>query len=196
MAKCQLCSIEGCCNTGQMRRGLCNNHYKRLRKYGDPLAGGVSRGVPLKWVFDHAGYKGEECLKWPFGCRGDGRGSVKMNGVDRRVQALMCELAHGPAPTKKHQSAHSCGKGSLGCVNPRHLRWATPVENMADKIIHDTHMRGRRTWSCKLTEADVLEIRASRGRKTYMQLSEKFGVSMPAIGDIYAGRSWAWLSGG
>jgi len=31
------CSIEGCQNTGKLRRGWCNKHYWRWRKHGDPL---------------------------------------------------------------------------------------------------------------------------------------------------------------
>lgn len=33
------CSIEGCGNHTSAHHGLCVGHYKRLRKYGDPLGG-------------------------------------------------------------------------------------------------------------------------------------------------------------
>ncbi len=32
------CSIEMCCGE-VVAKGLCNKHYKKLRRYGDPLAG-------------------------------------------------------------------------------------------------------------------------------------------------------------
>lgn len=33
----------------------------------------------------------------------------------------MCELVYGKPPMPKHQAAHNCGKGNLGCINPKHL---------------------------------------------------------------------------
>lgn len=34
------CSVEGCENHGDIRKGLCNMHYRRWRRHGDPLGGG------------------------------------------------------------------------------------------------------------------------------------------------------------
>lgn len=193
MATPKLCSVEGCGKSGVMRRGFCGNHYKRFQKYGDPSAGGTSPGVPLAWVKDHVAHEGDGCLIWPFGQRGDGRGSVKINGEDRRVQSVMCEMAHGPAPTTAHEAAHSCGKGSSGCVHPQHLRWATRKENQADRLLHGTDSRGEKSASCILTAEQVIEIRALKGAVPRPELARRYGVSVSAIGDIFARRNWAWL---
>lgn len=37
-----ICSIEGCESTYRIKRGMCNAHYCRWRRHGDPLAGGTS----------------------------------------------------------------------------------------------------------------------------------------------------------
>ena len=36
------CSVEGCENRGDIRKGLCNLHYRRWKRHGDPLGGGAS----------------------------------------------------------------------------------------------------------------------------------------------------------
>jgi len=33
------CSVEGCENRGDIRKGLCNAHYRRWKRHGDPLGG-------------------------------------------------------------------------------------------------------------------------------------------------------------
>jgi hypothetical protein len=54
----------------------------------------------------------------------------KLVGVAR----LVCEEAYGLPPTSKHHAAHATLSGCVGgaCVNPDHIRWATPKENQAD----------------------------------------------------------------
>lgn len=34
------CTVQGCENVGNIRRGYCNKHYRRWRRHGDPLGGG------------------------------------------------------------------------------------------------------------------------------------------------------------
>lgn len=50
------CVIEGCDDTVRViSKGLCSSHYIRLRKYGDPLAGGPRKTniTPPSKVVDH-----------------------------------------------------------------------------------------------------------------------------------------------
>ena len=50
------------------------------------------------------------------------------------------ELAVGPPPFDRAEAAHApliCNNPS--CVSPKHLRWATHAENMADTVIDGTH---------------------------------------------------------
>jgi hypothetical protein len=101
----------------------------------------------LPWLKKHAWFDGDECLYWPFkystiGKRDNGGAQVMFKGRYVRAARVMCELAHGPAPTPKHESAHSCGDSR--CFNQKHLRWATKFENEADKDIHGKRPRGVR----------------------------------------------------
>lgn len=182
------------CEKPLKAHGLCSGHYKRFRKYGDPLGGGPEKGAPLKWIDEVAViYQSDECLTWPFGGNGNGYGSVFSDGRITCPHRIICERVNGPAPTPRHDAAHSCGKGHEGCVNPRHLRWATRSENLMDRVDHDTHTRGERSPLAKLTEDAVLSIRSRSPDTTVRSLARQFGVSPGAIYHVLKKDSWAWL---
>lgn len=79
-----------------------------------------------------------QCMIWPFGRSSWGYAYIRLQKRQVRVSRLICTLVHGPAPSPKHHAAHSCGKGSSGCISGNHLRWATPKENIEDQKQHGT----------------------------------------------------------
>jgi hypothetical protein len=104
---------------------------------------------------------------------------------------LMCFWAHGDAPVDRPHAAHSCGNPT--CVNPAHLRWASPSENMMDRLVHGTDNRGENSANAKLTEAEVIEIRTMKGVHNSGVVARKFGVRAEAIQKIWRGDRWGWL---
>lgn len=185
------CTIDGCLNQGQLKRGFCRSHYWRLMKYGDPQAGGTPLGTLKKWLTDKAlTAEPEECVIWPFNARThDGYGHITLEGKGHRVHRLVCQLAHGDPPNATYDAAHSCGVRL--CVNPHHLRWATRKENIADCKVHGTVNYGRRNGSVKLSEAEVLKIRSAKG--TQEVIAAQFGVSRSLVGLVRRGVIWGWL---
>lgn len=138
-------------------------------------------------------YDGDECFIWPYGRGAHGRAMGSTGSASRFVSRTVCEAAHGPPPTPKHEAAHSCGRGHEGCVAKRHLRWATPAENQADRTIHGTSNRGSRHGMGKLTEDDVRQIRMLQGTLFHREIADLFGVSREAIGLVLRGERWRWL---
>lgn len=189
----RICSVLGCGKWCQ-GHGYCAAHYYRWRRHGDPLGGGTSPGEPLRWIESHADYDGDDCIQWPFARAGRGEGVVEFEGRQVSAANVMCRLVHGEAPTPVHESAHSCGNGHLGCMNPNHLRWATRRENMMDKIGHGTMLRGETHGMVKLTEDAVRTIRRLRGEASLTELSSRFGVTRSAISAIWRRKTWKWLS--
>lgn len=174
--------------------GLCSMHYTRKRL-------GICMDSPARpsnadlksWLESHSNYAGNDCLTWPFGRGTNGRGEVTVNGQRMTPARAMCTLAHGSPEFSGAQAAHNCGRGSDGCVNPSHLRWATPVDNAADRLAHGTDIRGEKHPAVKLTEADVLAIyRAERNAKV---VAIRFGVAPTTVKSIWHGRNWGWLTG-
>lgn len=143
----------------------------------------------LAWIRQHLDYEGEECLFWPFGKDDKGYGILSVgHGKVRKAHRVMCSLVNGDPPTPEHHAAHSCGKGHLGCIHPKHLSWKTPEENQQDAILHGT-VRKKGTPRQKLSEAQVAEIRSLRGEKNRTELSEMFGVRTETIDRIWAGKA-------
>lgn len=189
----RLCDIDGC-NQLHHAHGYCADHANRLKAHGDPLAGGpvkTRHGEPQRWIRDHADFEGPDCLIWPFGATS--QTLVRVDGRNYSAQRYMCILAHGAPPSPGLHAAHSCGHGHLGCVHPKHLRWATAVENEADKLIHGTRRMGEDVHLAKLTEPDVLEIRRLRGRMTQVEIASLFNITQVTVSDIHIRKTWKHL---
>src|SRR5215471_14726746 len=95
----------------------------------------------LEWIQERVGHAGDDCLQWPFSRSSSGYGILFHEGKVVYAHRTMCELANGKPPTPKHHASHSCGRGHLGCVNPRHLEWKTAAENQQDRRKHGTWSR-------------------------------------------------------
>lgn len=200
MADNPICSVEGC-DKRVIAKNLCQGHYKRLSRYGSPIGGKrgekpskAAKGEALKWLNDNVRFDADRCLKWPYGDRGNGYGALA-DECGRLIGAhvLMCIKAHGPSDGFRKIVAHSCNKGDEGCVNPRHLRWATAKENSEDRIAHGTSVFGEKSAVAKLSEAQALVILQSKGLVTQKYLSEKYNVSQACISEIQRGKKWAHI---
>ncbi len=183
------------CESVAVAKGLCKRHWHKARRYGSPEGGAKwRRGESLAWLLAHVEYDGDDCLTWPFTISRSGYGVIYIDGKQRQAHREICARAHGPAPSEDHQAAHRCGRGHEACVNQRHLRWATPAENQADRITHGTSSRGEGNGCAKLTSPEVSRIRArlSRG-ETQTKIARDYDVSLSTIHLIKTGRNWRWL---
>jgi hypothetical protein len=116
-----------------------------------------------------------------------GYGYFREDGRNIYAHRFVCERAHGVAPTSSHQATHRCGLRA--CVNKKHLRWATRLQNKHDELEHGTRACGSKHGMAKLTIKEVIAIRSSR--KTQILLSEQFGISRAQVGRIKNGKRWS-----
>jgi len=190
----RICSIDNC-DKPFYCRGFCNFHYDRHRRGIDLYAPKKLRNGGLRaWLDANKDYQGDDCLDWPFGKLNSGHGAVAIDGGHvTSASRAMCILAHGEPPAPKMDAAHSCGNGHEGCVNPKHLRWATRTENFADMIAHGTKAFGESTSQAKLTEAQVRKIMTMKGDYSQARIGKMFGVKGSTIGRIHRKEAWQHL---
>jgi hypothetical protein len=183
------CSVSGC-YLPHCARGFCQVHYDLCRRNGAPIRVRTENGAALRFLEETVlTWTSDECLFWPY-ARTEA-GYARLSGGKRLVCPLVCERIHGPPQTPGLQSAHSCGKGHLGCCNPLHLSWKSPPDNNRDKIVHGTMAWGEGHGQAKLKLEDIPKIRALKGIMFQREIAEMFGVSRGAIKNILTGKTWA-----
>jgi len=83
------------------------------------------------------------------------------------------------------------------CVNPEHLYLGDQQTNVSDALNRERYhgpkkpTRGEKTPWHKLTEEDVLAIRASS--KTQTELAAEYGVGQTTISDVVRRHSWTHI---
>lgn len=188
------CKIDGCHRSARPKRsGLCEAHYKRKWRYGDPSAGGTFNGDParhLKGVVLR--YNGDECLIWPFTRNNVGYAQISVNCRMMLVTRIVCEKFNGPPPNPDSQAAHSCGNGHLGCVTPGHLSWKDRPQNMADKYKHGTDNRGSNNPMAKITKEIAHQILELGGEMSQRAIASRVGISQASVGRVLAGDWWGF----
>lgn len=84
---------------------------------------------------------------------------------------------------------HRCDNPA--CVNPSHLFKGTNLDNMRDMVNkgRDGYCRGEKSDFSRLTESEVLSIRAITG-KTQTQIAKEYEISISAINKIVNNKTW------
>jgi hypothetical protein len=188
----KLCSVEGCGLKASVH-GYCWGHDKQAKRgvaFHPVTPRKHRRGSQLPWLEAHVNYTGDECLIWPFAFHRDGRGQVTIDKRTHQAHRVMCEKAHGPPPTPEHEAAHSCGKGHLGCVHPGHVSWKTHQQNIDDKEVHGTMLRGEQIYCAKLTETQVRDIRRLANVASRRDLADRYGVVPGTITKVIKRALW------
>jgi hypothetical protein len=75
------------------------------------------------------------------------------------------------------------------------LIYGTQVENADDKRDHGTLLEGEVNPSSLLSEDEVMEIYAQKGRKTQVDIAHEYGISRQAVSDIHRGITWGSVTG-
>jgi hypothetical protein len=113
---------------------------------------------------------------------------------DGRVHFLKTHLCvlnafTGDRPSAKHDGCHCDGDRSNNELT--NLRWDTKSANNQDKKLHGTSQEGEKNPSSKLTESDVLSIKAQLSKRTLKSLADEFEVSTTAIFYIKTNKNWS-----
>lgn len=146
------------------------------------------KGKAIAWLVAHAGHKESECLAWPFSRNWNGYGLLGANGDLAYAHRIMCKLKHGPAPSPKHVAAHSCNNGHKGCVNPQHISWKTPGQNLLDRRAAGTLTKKRWNKKGTLTDEQIAKIVSLKGKLNQREIAAMFGISYQHVSVIQNGK--------
>ena len=174
-------------------------HYARWKRHGDPAKTSRRPDRPLNMTLaEFCEWARRERTRWFHGCelwtgakRTGGYGHVTFGGRTRSAHALIAEHYHGPAPNGRPFACHICHNPA--CINPAHLYWGTPRDNVRDKEAagRGNPPKGERHGNAKLTALRVRLIRrlAARGAPQ-SRLAGWLGVSSPTVSAVVTRRSW------
>lgn len=129
----------------------------------------------------------DACWEWTGAIdKSSGYGAFKVGG--RRVTphrlSLSWKLGRDVGP---HLDAcHTCD--NRRCVRPDHLYEGTRKQNVGDCVSRGRHARGETVGTAKLTEAEIVAIKASA--LDARALSRRFSVHPTTVRAIRGGRSW------
>jgi hypothetical protein len=109
-----------------------------------------------------------------------------------RVHRLVATAFHGPCP----EGLQCCHNDGNPFNNHRdNLRWDTRKNNAADKKLHGTSTEGSKNKNSKLTETQVLQIRATyaAGGVTQKNLAKHYKVSRTQVNQIINHKKWTHI---
>jgi len=148
------CSVDGCEHPGRLRRGLCPDHYERLRSYGrleklvppGPLTA-VER-LASETVRTSIG-----CLEWVGPVNPGGYGYASFDGKSQLAHRVSWELANGPIPDGLDVCHHCdnppcCETEPTDAFPDGHLFLGTDLDNMRDMYAKG-RSRGQKQTHCK-----------------------------------------------
>ena len=166
-------------------------HHKRWLQRGSVEDRQAPHGAGLAFLRALVGTTDTECVTWPFYVRRDGYGSVRYQARPHHAHHVACLFAHGDAPEGKPEAAHACR--NRACVNPNQLRWASYVENSADKIAHGTLLKGESSPHAKLNNETAVAV--YRDTRSYTAIGRAFGISIGTVHTVKTGKAWSHVTG-
>ena len=121
------------------------------------------------------------CKIWPWTLDKEGYAVMTVHYRQIRVARSVLEDAIGRALETGEVTRHMCH--NKACVEATHLLPGTTYDNFLDN-----YKSGKTLKSQKLSDSDVLAIRALRGVKTNQEIAAIFGVGKTLVGDILTGK--------
>jgi hypothetical protein len=136
----------------------------------------------------------DECWPWTGYLNEDGYGEFFFAGKMYGAHELAVTFSTGEIRSPALDTCHHCDNPP--CCNPRHLRFGTRLENVADMVERGRVRSGSAHPFAKLTEAAVVEIRVRRANGAMQKaLAADYGVSEAYISEIVNGLTWVRAGG-
>jgi hypothetical protein len=133
----------------------------------------------------------DECWEWLGMKDKDGYGRFKIHYKPYRANRVAYTINNGEIEPGMW-ILHSCDNPS--CVNPKHLRQGTNIENSQDAVDRNrmAHQIGELHGGRKVSEEDVIEIRRlySDSSIALSVIAEKYNIKISTVNIIATGKTW------
>ena len=188
-----MCSVENCDREAK-KSGMCNMHYLRVRRHGNPNDGSKNH-APIEERFWRFIIKNESCWSWT-GNKALGYGRIS-TGKKPYVLVLAHRLSWEIHNKQKIPEGmfvmHKCDNPE--CCNPDHLMIGTPKENTQDMIAKGRKRvvapLGTENGKSVLNEEKVRFIRSSD--LPHAKLAKLLEVSPSCVRGVRIGRTWGHI---
>lgn len=194
------CIVENC-EEKHAAKGYCSKHYVRFRRNGNPLVVKNIHGDDQERFLSYCEMdESIGCLVWTGTKNPNGYGQICINGKTVYTHRYSYEFYHGPIPLTL-QVHHSCNRGHLSCVDPRHLVVGTHRQNMEHMVHSDRSLKGEKHHGARLNEYKVHQIRRVMKKrpsdvsetKWMKRLAGVYKVSWQTIYSVVIGNTWSHL---
>lgn len=116
---------------------------------------------------------------------------MRRDGQNHRflLHRLVLLVFIGPCPIGK-EGRHLDGDSRNNHLG--NLAWSTHQENMDDKKIHGTIVRGSKINTSKLTKKDIIAIRTAytAGSVSQRELARQYGIKQSSVHSILTRKNW------
>ena len=170
---------------------MCSFHRYRTQQ-GIPFDAPVKSTNNWGHFLDLIGRNSDDCILWERSVTTDGYPQITRNGKRYTATRLSLIIFSGHEPADL-QAAHSCNVRR--CVNPRHLRWATRLENQVDRIAHGTTRRGEQMHSATITATQAAQIKRllADGGMKQKDVAVLIGCTEHVVSAIARNVKWRWV---
>lgn len=151
---------------------------------------GVPIGETVEQMFARRTVPGPGgCLLWDqVATKPRQYGNLEHDGRMISAHRFSYQTFVGPIPAGMH-ICHRCDVPA--CANPEHLFLGTAGDNMADKCAKGRQPKGEQIHAAKLTEAQVIAIRADT--RLPRIIAPEYGVNPQTIREVQKGGDWRHL---
>ena len=136
----------------------------------------------------------DACWEWQGRLNDGGYGMANVRQSSYRASRLSYEIFIGPIPDGLHvlHNPDPTICNNRRCINPQHLRCGTNYENMQDKQISGTQIKGETHYLSKLTEDDVREIRRlyTIDKWHYVDIAIAFDIDFVTVHNAVKAITW------
>lgn len=184
------------CDRLAITKGLCDMHYRRLRKFGDIYANPRPMHRGPEEVRFHQKYRIAErgCWEWTCQTRANSKGVhysrfALADGTSISGHRYSWKLHNQKEIPDGGYICHKCDNPI--CVNPDHLFLSDHLGNMEDMRLKGRSWKGCgvQKASAKLTIEQIAEIRSIVGL-SQSKIAKIYGVSQVTIGRLLRGETY------